>query len=194
MATYLFQARLQGQTNIPSDVYENVLFFDVNAPDTVQGRCENIRDLYVGSNLFGGINGVEVRAYNLGGGQPIASSKAAKPVLGVGWPREVACCLSYAAVDDPDQSIARRRGRIYLGPIGNAHGAADRPDALLRTTVLDFGSSLANIGFGANTTWMLFSRTDQVAAKIESIWVDDAWDTQRRRGLDPTARQVRDVQ
>lgn len=200
MADHIFQVRLLGSTGLPTDVYENVLCFDVNAPDTVQGRCEDLLALYSdlgqGNAYFlCGYNKVEVRAYTMAGGQPVASAgptttanHSAAPM-----PREVAICLSYAAVDDPAKSTSRRRGRIYLGPLPQSV-AADRPGAALLNDILVFGQSLASIGTAGNTTWKLYSRTDAVTAKIESIWVDDAWDTQRRRGLAPTARTVQDVQ
>jgi len=197
MAVYQFQVRLQGVTGLPKDVYENVLYFETGAPDTVQGTCDAIKAKYIAANFIGGVNSVEVRAYELTGGQPVASSgPSPKSAVAVSWPHEVAICLSYATVDDVAQSTKRRRGRIYLGPLGGSIPPSDqlRPTATYRNIILDFGTGLAQIGFASNTTWMLYSRVDQVAAKIESMWVDDAWDTQRRRGLSPTTRTVRDVQ
>ena len=199
MALHQFQVRLYGTSGLPEDVFENVLWYEVNAPDTVQGTCNELRDLYVGSGagqavMIGGYNKVEVRAYAASGGQPVASAgPTSLTARSPGQPNEMAVCLSYAASDDPQASSARRRGRIYIGPIvgGNTNG---RPSPTVLTQVLAFGQSLAAVGTAGNTTWKLYSRTDGVSAKIESIWVDDAWDVQRRRGLKPSSRQVQDVQ
>jgi len=197
MGVFQFQVRLQGTTGLPKDVYENVLFYDVNLPDTVQGTCDSLKAKYIAANFLGGVNAVEVRAYELTGGQPVAASgPSAKSAVAVTWPHEVAICLSYATVDDVSQSTKRRRGRIYMGPLGGSMPPSDqlRPTATYRNTILDFGTGLASVGTAGNTTWKLFSRADQVAVKIESMWVDDSWDTQRRRGLSPTTRTTRDVQ
>lgn len=196
MADYIFQVRLQGTSNLQEDVYENVLCFEVNAPDTVAGRCDEIKELYRTATFLGGFNSVEVRAYALTGGQPVAASGPTAKTGGAtpALPNEVALCLSYAAVDDPAVSTRRRRGRIFLGPLFGTSAAGVRPNTTLRGLALTFGQSLASVGTAGNTTWKLFSRVDNVTAKIESIWVDDAWDIQRRRGLKPSARDIQDVQ
>lgn len=199
MAEYMFQVRLQGTSNLPKDVYENVLFYEVNNTDTVKGTCDELAAKYAGSangdaQFIGGINSVTVRAYPLAGGQPIEETTVPTGKVSLAYPHEVAVCLSYATVDDVAASTPRRRGRIYLGPMGTSGGDVARPSSTLRSQVLAFGQSLASIGFAGNTTWKLYSRSDLVTAKIESIWCDDAWDTQRRRGLAPTLRTAQDVQ
>jgi hypothetical protein len=199
MADYMFQVRLQGTSNLPKDVYENVLFYEVIAPDTVKGTCDELVAKYAGSgagdaSFIGGINSVTVRAYPLAGGQPIEESTATTGKVSLAFPHEVAVCLSYATVDDVAASTPRRRGRIYLGPMGTSGGDTPRVSAQLRGLVLAFGQSLASVGFADSTTWKLYSRTDLATFKIESIWCDDSWDTQRRRGLAPTLRTAQDVQ
>lgn len=200
MALYSFQVRLLGTTGLADDIYENVLWYEVNAPDTVQGRCDNLAALYSGTGanegaqFLRGFNKVEVRAYANGQGQPVANKIVTSPsTSGVPLIHEVAVCLSYAATDDPQESGGRRRGRIYLGPT-TMDGTNGRPSAALQAKVLGFGQKLAAIGTAGNTTWVLYSRTDASAHKIESIWTDDTWDIQRRRGLAPTSRTVQDVQ
>jgi hypothetical protein len=108
---------------------------------------------------------------------------------GAEGPTEVALCLSYSA-DDNAGGTPRRRGRIYL-PYA---GAFARPSAALRNSLLDFGELLAQVGTAGNTTWHMYSVRDAAHKKIESISVDDTWDTQRRRGLRATLRVRRDVQ
>jgi hypothetical protein len=70
----------------------------------------------------------------------------------------------------------------------------DRPGSSLREAIRNLGIAFSQIGFAQNTTWLMYSKADNAYAKIESIWVDNAWDTQRRRGLKPTQRNVFDVQ
>ena len=195
MAVHRYQVRLQGDTNLPADVYENTLYFDTNALDNLEGTCDGISAAYPAHLPLAGINGLQIRVYELAGGQPIFQKDYPTFAMpGNTGPGEVAICLSYAAVDDPDASTRRRRGRIYLGPLASTPISAPRPNATLIDQVLDFGEALAQIGSASNRPWHLYSPTDNATAKIESIWCDDAWDTQRRRGLAPTARTVRDVQ
>lgn len=196
MADHFYQVRLQGVSDLPEDVYENVLCYSTDGlASSVQANCNEIRDKYVNLPFLAGVKSVEVRAYNVGGGQPVASAgPTARTALSVQLPHEVAICLSYSAEDDPDQAGRRRRGRIFLGPLGSGSAGGERPGATLRDQVLDFGESLAQVGVASAATWLLFSRLDNSGFKIESIWVDDSWDTQRRRGLAPTLREVRDVQ
>ena len=195
MAARQFTVRLKGNSGLPEDVYENVLFFDVNAPDTLEGTCDGINAAYAAEPHLAGWNGIEIRVYELAGGQPIFQKTytTLAPSFNSG-PGEVAVCLSYAANDDPGLVGPRRRGRIYIGPLTGGQLQVPRPSSIVKEAVLDLGTALSQIGFGGNTTWLMYSRTDLVTAKIEVIWVDDAWDTQRRRGLSPTGRVLRDVQ
>lgn len=108
-------------------------------------------------------------------------------------PAELALCLSFAAVPTSGAVQARRRGRIYLGPFQTtALSVAERPVALLITTVQQAADRLKD---DANTYWAVYSRTNlpnpaytDTAPLVENGWVDNAWDTQRRRGLAPTVR------
>lgn len=189
MPDVIYQVRLHAETNLPEDDAVNVLCFFTDDIETV---ADGIAAAYtsITSWINGYYNGMTVRAYPFGGGQPLFSKDYAVNFSGSNAPTEVALCLSYATVDDVDTSTPRRRGRIYL-PIP---GTSVRPSTSQQEAALDLGEELAAIGVGTAQTWKLWSRTDGATFDIESIWVDDAWDTQRRRGLAPTARIVRDVQ
>lgn len=188
-----FQVRLQGESGLPQDVFENVLYFFTDDEETV---ADGLADLYDGALFLAGWKGIQIRSYDLSGGQPTFQKDYpnAQAAASLSCPSEVAICLSYATVDNPEASTPRRRGRIYLGPLRYQEIQSDRPTPTLRGQVLDFGAGLAQIGTGTAQTWKLYSKTDGQTADIESIWVDDAWDTQRRRGLEPTLRETRDVQ
>lgn len=184
-----------GVSGFPEDVYENVLYFGVNTPDTVEGRCDEIKDVYAAFPYFAGWENLEIRVYDIAGGQPTFQKLyPAVRGAGTGNPTEVAICLSYTASDDVDASTPRRRGRIYLGPLDTNGSGSVRPGAGMIDAVLDFGEALAQVGTASNTTWKMYSQRDNVTAKIEAIFCDNAWDTQRRRGLKPTNRTSRDVQ
>lgn len=196
MAVHKFQVVLHNDTGLPRDDFVNVLYYEVNAPDTIEGTCDEIANVYDIPTFWNAqLSGhMTIKVYPLAGGQPeLVKEYTAKLDPGSGnGPSEVAICLSYAAVDDPQTSTGRRRGRIYVGPLHTAN--ADRPGTSVRDLVLNMGQGLASVGTAGNTTWMLYSQTDASAHKIESIWVDDAWDIQRRRGKAPSTRVVQDVQ
>jgi hypothetical protein len=198
MPNYDVQASLQMPSGLPQDQVVNVLHFDINAPDTVEGTLDDIAAAYTGLaiNLSTDVRSLTLKAYAAGrnpGGPDVAKTY---PVTGQASasPPQLAVCLSYATVDDPEKSVPRGRGRIYLGPISGSAMSYDRPPNGIVASALDFGAALAAAGNAGNTTWLMYSQRDNSYRKIESIWVDDTWDVQRRRGLSPTRRTVRDVQ
>lgn len=121
------------------------------------------------------------------------------------FPGEVALTLSAAADFESGVPAARRRGRIYLGPIAQSAGTKVnhqiRPSVGAMTAVRDAADDLA-AGFehpgspGFRLHWAIYSpRTQQLGGTIgqafndvQSGWVDDAFDTQRRRGCKPLSR------
>jgi hypothetical protein len=102
---------------------------------------------------------------------------------------------------------ATRRGRLYIGPlsggVSNSTGSvADaRPSPTQRSTLLQAAVAVAT---GAATTPRLavFSPTlkarggtdDEAWNDVVQVWVDDAFDIQRRRGARPTTRDVADIE
>jgi hypothetical protein len=120
-------------------------------------------------------------------------------------PAEVAVALSYQAAPVSGQSQARRRGRIFLGPIklgASVEATGDvRPDATMRgaiaaaADVLVDGLALAGTG---SMKWALFSPTTRASGAtlddsfhdVASGWVDDAFDIIRKRGAKPTVRST----
>lgn len=194
------QVILQGASGLPQDRFINVLHFDgdqwdASKADELWTKYDAFYNQYGGGLQGGAVH--EIRAYAPGvnpGGPYFSKKYATTTTRGLGGPNEIALCLSYAAVDSPDASTPRRRGRIYLGPFSPTATDESRPNATIRDAALDLGEGIAQVGLAANVTWSLYSRMDNSYHKIESIWCDDAWDIQRRRGLKPTLKEVRDVQ
>jgi hypothetical protein len=200
MALFDIQVILKHENGMPEDRYVNTLHYEINAPDTIEGTCDDINGGYLAFNTYLAsiVNGMEIKVYppGLNPTGPVFEKSYANIVGGGSTgPAEVACCLSYATVDNPDASLPRRRGRIYLGPLVATGGTnSERPPAALTLAARNLGVALAAAGNAGNSTWMLRSQSDNAYAKIESVWTDDAWDTQRRRGLKPLSRVVVDVQ
>lgn len=89
----------------------------------------------------------------------------------------------------------RHSGRLYVGPINLAgYGNADnrpRPATVLRTTLLNAAERLQDELSAVPATWCVWSRKDAVLRDVVRAEVDDAWDTQRRRGVKPLTRDSR---
>ena len=115
-------------------------------------------------------------------------------------PEEVAAVISYRAnlTDVPvevgdTRPAQRRRGRVYVGPLNDAAGSVVsslyRPDSQFRT---DLGAALKGMAQAINATASLYfgvwSKADAEVWEAIAGYVDDAWDTQRRRGVSPTTR------
>lgn len=129
-------------------------------------------------------------------------------------PPEVACCMSYQGTPTGGVVQARRRGRVYFGPFNNAavNGANvdPRPSLGLRTTITEsFQQMLTATDTAAE--FVVYSRPyagrdaipregratlPAIAARpgttvgVDQIWIDDEFDTQRRRGLVRTGRTL----
>lgn len=117
---------------------------------------------------------------------------------------EVQVCLSFRAdygdvpeEDPPSRPRARRRGRVYVGPLTRnslliAGNNVPRPSVSCIEDLLDAAERLAD-PVVLNSTWGVWSRADAIVREIVEASVDDAFDTQRRRGEPPTTRTTRAV-
>jgi len=100
------------------------------------------------------------------------------------YPGELALCLSfYGGSNAPSQ-----RGRLYL-PIWSVTNSTpgERPSSTERAKAGALVTPLAALG-GANVDWGVWSGKNGSFTKSSNWYVDDEWDTQRRRGLRPTTR------
>lgn len=123
------------------------------------------------------------------------------------FPAEVAVCASYFAAGASGQSMRRRRGRLYFGPTNSTtRGAIVNGDVtVLATARTNINAALKTLADASDPKWCVFSPTaagaplggngaytltqlNNAANDVAGGWVDDRYDTQRRRGADPTTR------
>jgi len=195
---------LQGTSGLPEDRYINTWAFSSDVAETEAGQLAAIAKV---GNFFQNIqsNGAsvmelitaqtidetacELRAYWMGQPPP------RDPVI-VAWsgltfgasaplPSEVALCASfYAGSNRP-----RNRGRVFIGPLASAisttgAGRGAHPSTVARATLALASEQLAEDVTGPR--WCVLGTATAGPAKelkvVTGGWVDDAFDTQRRRG------------
>lgn len=118
---------------------------------------------------------------------------------------EAAVCLSFAAEPAAGVNPQRRRGRVYLGPVaasvGTLVGSQLMVSSAVRTAIADAASTLATAydvpgDPVSSLSWAIYSPTtdaggatiDDSFHDVQSGWVDNAFDIQRRRGAAATLR------
>lgn len=109
----------------------------------------------------------------------------------VDLPWEVASCLSFRNDSVTSYPARNRRGRVFLGPLNilarTETGASVRPSSTFIDTVLGRAEVLSDADDAA-VGWVIWSPTLGQSFPVEVGWMDNAFDTQRRRGEAPTAR------
>jgi hypothetical protein len=108
----------------------------------------------------------------------------------VDLPREVALCISFRAQIPQNIPRARGRGRIFVPGFPESSNDAGRPTPSVQGTL---GAGYGNyfndtLAIDAPIFPGVFSRTQDFVYPIVEAWVDNEWDTQRRRGTRPTSR------
>lgn len=117
---------------------------------------------------------------------------------GIGLPDEVASVLTFHRPYSTDVEFAgatrpraRDRGRLYFGPLSSSVLLADDVDEVRINPVMcqDFVIAASNLAAHVDTTrWAQWSRVTASIGIVSSGWMDNAFDTQRRRGVEPSVR------
>jgi len=108
-------------------------------------------------------------------------------------PLEASVCLSFQADAVAGGNQARRRGRIFLpgitGQVSNG-GASVFPvvstgyRSICAAALIAMGTAAVGHGW----QWVVYSRADSASHNVTNGWIDDAVDTQRRRGNKASTR------
>jgi len=220
MPLYRIMHTLQDVDELSADRYVNTYF--VHAPATLDDTALTtvttaLRDFYqqahtpstipivnyLGKNVHGA--GSKVKIYDMADPKPRpvrheqVFTLAGTPASGQLIPNEVACCLTFKATPAPGVKPQSTRGRVYLGPFNvtalssEGDNVDSRPKDTLRNSILDSAVALKAAWTAAGVTWCIASRVQQQYYEVVNVSVDDAFDTQRRRGVKPTVRTVRPV-
>lgn len=215
MPVYLAQVRIPYDTGIPSDVAVNTFHFENRSGDFLLSTdftaiSNALRDVYNLNVTFAGSTDriatwlstllnpalAEVRIYSLSDPKPrvprhlqtipIDTGQASTPL-----PTEVAIVGSFQGPAASGVPQRRRRGRVFFGPWGTGVLASSggRPEPAARNVIAGALNRLRSTS-SASTAWRwgVFSRVGNSLAEVTNGWVDNSFDTQRRRGDDPTTR------
>lgn len=214
MSRAIAQVTLQRDSGLPADVVTNTYHFedddglpgidpggiDTNGP----GLVNRLVVFYqaIAANLAGTLTGQgTVRLYNFGEPTPRVPRITTAFTFSPGstaLPGEVALCISYRASLEAGAVAARRRGRVFIGPLttgvaaGATTGAADpRPADITLTTMLSAFRTMSQPVSGGAFRLAVYSPTahglnpgDVGAAWNDATfaWMDNAFDTIRSRG------------
>lgn len=200
---------------LPKDALVNTLCFDVHnagASSSWKPLLANVvgNGIYNASGSNGGLLGhmaeclagtYTCKVYDLGQSEPrdayeepftFTVSGSAPPL-----PNEVALCLSFKT--SQGNVSPSNRGRIYFGPLNGASCVAEDafhnaiPSAGLQSALLNLGTRIYDNAIAQDMEWAVYSRKNNSLGIIQNCWVDNAFDTQRRRGNDPTGRVQTDL-
>lgn len=205
-------------SGLPEDAIVNTFYFDASADnstvyDNIVGLVAEFYTVghtgtgsaavstWLSSDLTGAW---QAKVYDLSDAEPripvFEEDGTATVGSGQGLPAEVALCLSFQGAQTSGVNQARRRGRVYIGPLDASALTTDpvgKPVQGLIDSLTESGARLITQSATISSEWVVYSPTNHVALGLANAgtvvtdgWVDNAFDTQRRRGEAPTTRQT----
>lgn len=107
-------------------------------------------------------------------------------------PSEIAVCVSFQGLRLSGVPQARRRGRIYFGPLKATANANGRLYFVVAEDIRDAADAMAtSCDAETGLDWVVVSGVAGTTPRfcpVHDGWVDNAFDVQRRRGLTPSLR------
>lgn len=200
MGMYRAQVVLRTTDNVSENFITNSFAFETTGGTLLDTAAMTtaIKDLYDDLVSYYSVsvaqNGHLIKYYVLPGTPPNYpfeedTFNLAAPPAGSGLPAEVSLVISFQGERQAGFPQARRRGRLYFGPFDTSGMDDQRP---LATMVSNFATAAAtfksNVMAEPGHFWAVWSSLDQQTVIVDNGWVDNAWDTQRRRGLKATSR------
>jgi len=188
------------ESNIPDDSTVNTfhVYTVTGTPNWAdvteawQSYMDDLRNFFPGTVAE---TGHSLRVYDLADEEPRA------PVSDLPWefssaptgttlPAEVALCISYEGTQISGLTQARRRGRMYIGPINATINDDGRPGAVALGNFVGFFPTFVDALNTAGCYFVVYSRVNEDPVQVVKAWADNAFDTQRRRGVEPSHRDI----
>jgi hypothetical protein len=211
MPNYRAQVTIPMFSTLPADVVTNTLHFLTLTPTALDEVADAvtplIADMYEAIYASGRSMGDYMRPalatvnwYDLGQPPPRVPYTlplgATIPVTATAIPTEVSCVMSFQGAPLPGVPQARRRGRIYLPGISNpwmtvsSTGSFPILSAGAVSAVAAQAGQFRTAVLATAARWAVWSTVDASMTEITNGWVDNTPDTQRRRGVEATARTL----
>ena len=203
MSRYLAQYVLPMASGLPADAAVNTWAFESNSTGPVPGEVEDIilalTEFYENFDtiLSNDIDDNQVlKIYDLEAPEPrvplVEAELNVAMAGGTSLPHEVAVCLSFRGALVSGQPAARRKGRVFLGPLGTAAlGVNGRPDSAVATALTNAVSAMYDEVLSASdVNHCVWSRAADNLYDVVLYTMDDEFDTQRRRGQSATVREL----
>lgn len=212
MAIAIAQVRIPYDTGMPRDATVNTFAFTTAGADVLTTDHTEIvtrlRNFYssvhpgatvaLASQWGTGVDlaNATIKTYDAGDVMPRAPIGEAVGITATTGttvePSELAAVLSFQGLRQSGQIQARRRGRIFFGPLATIALTSTYP-VRLNANMIAAGNAAMKYLAGENDlpigiNWGVYSRTNQSVVDVHDGWVDNAVDIQRRRGEDATAR------
>ena len=213
MANALLVVRSPHDSGLPKDVTINTFSINTAAEpieDVELELSELIEDFYKQANTNHPIDwylsnvltsAFQIVAYDRADPEPRvpiwthnSTRSASWPGSSTPYPSEVAVTLSFQAAAVSGVPQASRRGRIFLGPLNPGAAAftsgVARPAQIFIDDLCVAAARLRADAITAGFRWQVWSPKLGSGADVASGWVDNALDTQRRRGEAATTRTI----
>jgi hypothetical protein len=205
MSLHRVQLKIPSTTAVSADAVVNTWHFDLTDPAVAGPKINGALDtFYTAWQGYRGNTanwaGATMKMYDLEDAMPRVPVYEAPVVISASsttgsLPQEVALCLSFQATAGSGLNQKRRRNRVYLGPLApSACDTGGRPTTSFQTDVdTAIGIFLTNSNSDADWSWAIFSTfwTPPAAPPlVNNGWTDNAFDTQRRRGVAATSRNT----
>lgn len=212
MAFYRTLATLGRDSGLTEDQIVNTWHYEDDEPGVEVASVESwhaeLLAFYQSfdDRLSGTLSGViTFTSYNLADDEPripVLTEVEALTVSAPGsdLPSECAVVLSFHGAQASGVNMARRRGRVYLGPWLQSQADLVSGDTRVDPTCVSAIATAADAMLGPiglfGGRWAVYSPTTRASggsldASFHDVvggWVDNAWDTQRRRGARATSR------
>lgn len=205
------QATIAMDSGVPEDEVQNITHWTTSEDsETLVENATSVFDRV--SNFYTAMQGalpgevdtdIEVKIYNMADPTPrlpvYTQVHSITPDTTIGLPHEVALVLTLEGTPASGVNQRRQRGRLYFGPISSDHHSLSNGNIYVSSTLQDMlrdaGEAMATPGLISGTQLCIYSPTTDATATLAASFfpvtrghVDNAWDTQRRRGPDATSR------
>lgn len=217
MAILRSEVHLPFTTNLPKDVSINALHWSVDGDADNDANWDAIANLvqafwndevggvapgeYLSSIIKRDTDACFIKFYDAEADPQVLLGQrnftlAATPVAETNYPNEVAICLSLTCTPATIVPVRRRRGRMYVGPVNvgvegsRTVGGEEVPAVATGVRGVFAGAceAMATQTDSDFVAWGVWSTVNEALYVITGGFVDNDFDTQRRRQYPSTAR------